>query len=399
MTLVGSSVNERLFTPDFVRLLVTNMAFQFGFASFFLLPKYMAQELHSGPAEIGWVTTAFGLAVLVAVPLVGRLLDELGTRRVLLAGSVLAVIAALGYLAVDRVGPLLLSLRCVQGLALSMFINAGSLVAANHAPTGRLAQAMGVFAASGMVMTAAAPAVAELLAERWGYAPAFLAASASALLALLLARGLPAAHDRGAQRGSLVSMLRRATSQRMIVVLAATGLGFGAMFTFSLPYALELGLVSVRGFFLAFTASSLLVRLGFGGLIDRTGHRRSATYAVFGYAATVGAMYLLTPDRLSLFGALFGLAHGLFIPAFTAFVVNEVASYERGKLLTLFNGAFNLGNSLAFGLGMAAERFGYRNVFAITGVIVLAAPIALLGWPERASSADSEPAEGGLQRQ
>lgn len=104
-----------------------------------------------------------------------------------------------------------------------------------------------------------------------------------------------------------------------------------------------------------------------------------------GYALAVSAMGLLTPDRLAIFGAFFGVAHGLFIPAFTAFVVGHVATHERGKLLTLFNGAFNLGNSLVFGLGLAVERYGYRSVFAATGAIVMIAPLVLRSWPELVS--------------
>jgi predicted MFS family arabinose efflux permease len=387
-------VRATLFTPEFVRLLLANSAFQFGFSTFFLLPKFMAQELHSGPSEIGALPTAFGLAMVVAVPLTGRLLDRLGNRQVLLVGSALAVVAALGYLAVDRVGPALFCLRCVQGLALSLFINAGSVMAADRAPHGRLAEAMGLFAASGMIMTAVAPSLAEVVAASAGYAPTFVAASAAALIALTLARGLAPEEVRTVRAVRLSSLLRRRSTVRMLAVLGATGLGFGAMFAFSSPFSLELGVVNVRGFFLSFTAGALFVRLGFGRVIDRVGHRRSATCALFGYAAAVGAMYLLTPARLAPLGALFGVAHGLFIPAFTAFVVSNAAVHERGTVLTLFNGAFNVGNSMVFALGFAAERYGYPSVFAATGAIVLTAPLVLLGWPHRTELAKHVGAEG-----
>ncbi|HEY6879607.1 MAG TPA: MFS transporter [Polyangiales bacterium] len=375
-------MSERLFDREFVRLLLANAAFQYGFASFFLLPKFMTQELGAGASEIGALAAAFGVAVVAAVPITGRLLNVLGHRRVLLLGATTALFTSLGFTLVNRVGMVLFLLRCGQGLAMSLFLNAGSVIAADTAPVGRLAQAMALFAASGMIMTAIAPSIAEVVAERSGYTPTFIAAALAAVLALLLARGLTAGPPRRSESGSLRSLLRRGTTLRMLAVLGATGLGFGAMFSFSAPFSLELGMANVRGFFLAFTAGALVVRLGFGGWIDHIGHRRSSTWAVFSYALTVSAMYLLTPSRLWLFGALFGVAHGLFMPAFTAFVVSHAATHERGKLLTLFNGAFNLGNCLVFGLGIAAERYGYRSVFAATGAVVMIAPILLLGWPQ-----------------
>jgi len=132
---------------------------------------------------------------------------------------------------------------------------------------------------------------------------------------------------------------------------------------------------------------ALFVRLCLGGLIDRVGHRRIATFALWTYAWTVAAMCLLTPARLELFGAPFGLSHGLFIPAFTAFVVGSVALHERGKLMTLFHGAFNLGNSFVFALGMGVEHYGYRSMFAATGALVLVAPLLPIGWPTDAAAA------------
>ena len=60
----------------------------------------------------------------------------------------------------------------------------------------------------------------------------------------------------------------------MAVVAAVWGAAFGAMFTFSQPFALELGITRVRGFFIAYTAAALFSRLGIGGLADRVGRLR-----------------------------------------------------------------------------------------------------------------------------
>jgi len=367
--------------PAFVALLAVNVAFSFALSTFFLLPKYMVQELGASPSDVGAVATGFGLTMVVAVPLIGRLLDGSRDRAVLIGGAAVMAVSALGFVFVTELGPSILVLRALQGIALSMFNNAGSVIVAELAPVGRMAQALGLFAGTGMVMTAVAPALVELIAERAGYTPSFALAAGASLVAVALAFRVPRPTPKPRPRSSLRTLLGRATSLRMIGVLAGTGLGFGVMFSFSSPFALALGIENVRGFFVAFAVGAVLVRFGLGGSIDRIGPRRVATFALAGYGASVGAMCLLAPGRLELLGALFGLFHGLFIPAFTAFVVSEAEAHERGKVMSLFNGAFNLGNCLVVGLGMIAEIHGFPLVFGATGLLVLLGPPLLAGWP------------------
>ena len=370
-----------LLSAPFVALLLTNVAFSFSFSTFFLLPKFMAQQLAAGPRQIGALATAFGVAILLAVPVVGRLLDGSRNRAVIVLGCALQSLCALGFVWVDSFGPAMIALRCLQALAMSMFNNAGSVIVADLAPKGRLAQALGLFAGTGMVMTAVAPAFVEWLTERTSYGPAFAIASVSALVALLLALRLDPGSSAHVQRSSLRTVLRRASSLRMILVLGSAGLGFGVMFAFSQPFALELGIKNVRGFFLAFAVAAVFVRLLLGGSIDRIGARKVATVSLAAYGAVVLGMYALEDGRLMLLGGLFGLAHGLFIPAFTAFIVGNALPHERGKLMTLFNGAFNLGNCVVVLLGVLSERHGYRAVFAVTGALMLVAPALMFRWP------------------
>jgi predicted MFS family arabinose efflux permease len=370
-----------MFSRDFKALLLTNIAFSFALSCFFLLPKYMAQQLHAGPSEIGALTTGFGITSLITVPLVGRLLDGSRDRAIVVAGCGLMALSALGFVWVDSFGPGLLALRCVQAVALSMFSNAGSVIVTDLAPRGRLAQALGLFAGTGMVMTAIAPAFVEWLSERGGYRPAFAVASAAAALGMALALRIQIVGKPHAARASLRRVLVRPSSLRMIAVLGCAGLGFGVVFAFSQPFALELGTRNVRGFFLAFAAAAVFVRVVLGGMIDRLGPGRVAGSSLFCYGAVVALMYFLEPGRLELLGALFGFSHGLFIPAFTAFIVGGAQVHERGKLMTLFNGAFNLGNCLVVLLGVAAERHGYPRVFAVTGCLIASAPLLLVGWP------------------
>jgi len=384
----GVTRSRPLFTSRFVALLLVQMAFGFAFATFFLLPKFLAQELHAGAASIGLLSSMFGLAGIIAVPLVSRGFSLLNPRALVLLGCAIMTLSAFGFAAVDEVGPLAIGLRLLQGVASALVYNAGLVLVTEFAPPERLAQAIGWFAGANLVMNAFAPLVAEPLAESHGFLPAFLLAGGAALFGGLLALRL-AAGQRPAQQTRVLSFARSEKGLRMVAVLLLVGLGFGVMFSFSQPFALELGIRNVSGFFVAFTAGAVIVRVLLGRVADVVGYGRVTAVALVFYAGSIVAMGALAPGRLEWIGALFGLAQGFFLPAFTALVIQGAAPGERGTAMVLFNACFGAGSWSVLLLGVAAEVIGYRSVFAGTGAMVLLAPFLLRRWP---AAAAAEPA-------
>jgi predicted MFS family arabinose efflux permease len=252
------------------------------------------------------------------------------------------------------------------------------LLVSQLAPATRLTEAIGLFAAANLVMNAIAPVTAELVAQRFGYAPCFVLAGASAVCAFALGlRVRPAAFTPPPIEPSLRAMLRRTLYLRMVATLSLTGMGFGVVFTFVAPFALSLELREVRGFFVAFACSAVLMRVFVLPGLRRFGERAVAQVALFFYGLAVLAVAFLDAHTLSLLGALLGLAHGVFMPVFTALMLREAPLHERGRMLSLFNASFGLGNAAVLGLGACVERFGYRPVFLISGACVCLAPLLL----------------------
>ena len=379
-TPLAAALPARLLTPGFVQLLLVQMAFGFAFSTFFLLPKFLATELHAGPAAIGLLSAMFGLAGIAAVPTVSWGLASLEPRALVVLGSSLMAVSAFGYLAVHEVGVAAALWRLSQGVASALVYNAGLLLVTEVTPPGRLAQSIGWFAGANLMMNAVAPVAAELLAERAGFAPAFVLAGAAALLAALLGSHLEAGR-RPARQASLWAVARTGNALRMALVLLLFGVGFGVTFFFSQPFALSLGIQNVRGFFVAFTLAALFVRVFLGRLSDFIGYSRVSLVALFCYAAATAAMVWLAVGRLEWIGAALGLAQGFFLPAFTALVLQQARADERGPLMVLFNAYFGTGSAAVLWLGFAVEHFGYGSVFAATGALVLLAALVLLRWP------------------
>ncbi|HLK38119.1 MAG TPA: MFS transporter [Polyangiaceae bacterium] len=375
------STRPTLYTRSFALLLGLQVAFSFSFSTFFLLPKFLATSLAAEPIAIGVVTAMFGLSGLAAIPVVGVRIDTRQRRRFLIEGSALMAAAAFGFLWVDHAGALAAVLRLLQGLAWAMVFNASLALTSDVAPAERMAEAIGTLGAASLVMNAVAPAVAEPIAERAGYGVTFALAGAASVVATYLAVRVKEPPVPVRERASsLADFARRPVTVMMALIVGSAGAAFGVMFSFHQPFALEVGIRHVRGFFLAYTAGALAVRLGLGRVADRVGRLPVAVGALALYGVAVAGMRGLTLVKLWTFGGLFGVAHGFFFPAFNAMVLDAVRDDERGKAMTLSNGFFSVGSASVMGLGFAVERVGYPPVFGAAGGCAIVAAGLLFAW-------------------
>ncbi|MFD0786975.1 MFS transporter, partial [Micromonospora azadirachtae] len=99
------------------------------------------QDLRVSTTDATWLTTATLLAAAVCAPLAGRLGDQYGARRVLLAVLALTVAGSV-VAAVSSTLPWLIAARAMQGVSTAIFPLAQSVLR-HGLPAGRLPAAMG----------------------------------------------------------------------------------------------------------------------------------------------------------------------------------------------------------------------------------------------------------------
>jgi predicted MFS family arabinose efflux permease len=311
--------------------------------------------------------------------------DRFGRLRFLRAGILLFAVSAVGFVWVDSLGPLVYVLRFVQGIAWALAFAGAGAVVIDHAPPERLGQAIGLFGVSMLSMNAVAPPVVEIIAAASGWGDVFLLAAAAAGVSLLLSMLLHEVHeppDAGEATGVL-DVVRRPRTLWFMAIIALSGCAFGAMFTFSQPFALELGMTQISGFFVAYTLAAISVRIALGPLAERVGRPRVSVLASVLYAGSVLAMAALEPGALVWIGAAFGLAHGFFYPAFNALAIEAAAPHERGKFMSIFNAAFNGGWAVGnLALGLVAARAGFPSVFIWAAAATGLGTLLLLASPE-----------------
>lgn len=375
-----------MLTGSFAALLVANVCFGYAFSSFFLLPKFLLHALGAGPRDVGWLMTVHGGVIVLVLPLLGAAVDRSGRRPFLMAGALLMAAATAGFPWVDEVGPLLFGLRMLQAVAFAMVFAAGGALAVDLAPPARLGQAIAIYGTSFLSMNAVATACSELLADRFGWSSVFAVAALGALvcagLTLRIRESAPGPTAAG-DATTLVSLALRPSTWRVVCVIALVGAALNAVFSFHQLFAFELGIRDVRRFFVAYTLAAVVVRFAFGHYIDRWGYRNVALGALALYVVVVFGVRAVEQLGLVLLGLGIGLAHGVFYPSFNAVVVAGSHAAERGKLMGVFQAAFQLGPTLGGGFfGALAAHQGYPAVFAFASGGLALAFVVLCVSPE-----------------
>src|SRR5688500_14187445 len=141
----------RLFSRDFLLVLVIQLAFGFAFSIFFLLPKYVVTELQGGPSQVGYVGAIAVVMAVLGSPLAGHLLDRGPRRPLMLAGIALSTLASFAFLGVSELGPYLYAVRGLQGLSATLFFVATGTLVADLAPPARLGQALGLWGSASLI--------------------------------------------------------------------------------------------------------------------------------------------------------------------------------------------------------------------------------------------------------
>lgn len=381
------SADERLFSPAFLRLLFVQMLFGLSYSTFLLLPKFLRLELGASATEIGRVGGAATIAAAVVAPFVGSLTAKYSRLSVLILALGMEAIGAFGFCFVKEVGPFVYCLRALQGMAWVMVFNVTATMAADIAPESRMAQAIGYLGTAMLVTNALAPAVAEPVSIRYGYLAIFVAAGCLVGFSLLNLTGLRVvgAHRPAARvAAGAVRTLRSARTLSVHYGSFLLGAGIGAMFTYVQPYALERGARVVGPFFFGYVGAAVFVRVVFARLADTAGPARVLVCAQVLYALTVAASAFLEPSWLVFIGMGLGVSHGFAYPALTATGFGGVPRSLRGRFMSAYTFAFNLGFALTvMTLGPVVDRYGYAALFLTVGALIASGvPITLVAHRE-----------------
>jgi len=285
----------------------------------------LSAALGVGVASATWLVTVFYLGGAVGMPLMGRLADRFGPRRIFVLGLVLVGLSSVLAALAASFGWLLL-IRVVQAFGTSAAYPAGLAMFRARDARGRApAAALGAVSIASSVSAALGPVLGGGLVTLGGWPAIFLVNVPWVGLGLLLAwRWLPADPPRvpaGRAGGDAGGDVRRLLGHRALLGVFAQFAVVNVVF-YGVFFGLPVWLEQARGAAPSMAGLLLLPVAGVGvlatplaaRLIDRSGPRPALL--IGGVLLLVGSLLLLVFDTgtsvpvLLLVGAVLGVPNG-----------------------------------------------------------------------------------------
>ncbi|MER5433161.1 MFS transporter [Streptomyces sp. NPDC002588] len=186
------------------------------------LPKL----LDAPASDTAWAVTATLLAAAVATPVVGRLGDMVGKRRMLLVSIVMLIAGSLVCALADSLVPMIAG-RALQGLAAAV-VPLGISILRDTVPADKLAGSTAVMSASLGVGGALGLPTAAFIADNWDWHVLFWTSAALGVVSLLLVLVVvPESKTRTGGRFDLVGSLGLSAGLVALLLAVSKGADWG----------------------------------------------------------------------------------------------------------------------------------------------------------------------------
>lgn len=356
-----------------------------------LLPLLM-RLFDASHFTVSLTVTAPTIAVALSAPIVGRLADLIGRKRVIVgSAAALTVVTALCATATSL--PQLIAWRFLQGLLTPGVFATTIAYIQDEFPSASAGRASGAYVAGTVTGGFVGRTLAGLTAASAGWRAAFLAVACANVLATLgLWLWLPSetkpttsGHGHSHRR----SVQRLLGNRRL---LATNVIGFCllfsqiAVFTYVTFYLSDppfhASTVALAWLFAVFLVGAAIVPLA-GRVIDARGYRATIVGGML--VGACGALLTLVPMLPAVVSGLALVGTGVFIGQATASsYIGVVTPHDRGLAVGLYSTAYYIGGSLG---GTLPSFFWTRGGWMACVVLVLAVQLitvsmVLLFWRE-----------------
>jgi len=353
---VNRQAGAALITRPFVIVTLTAFVFFIYIGMLIpLVPLFIEGPLGAGEFGIGLTVAVFALAAVAVRPLVGRLADLYGRRRLMMAGAVLAAIGGALSGQADSLWQLLI-MRALTGVGeAAVFVGAATLIA-DLSPRDRRAEGASYFSVAVFGGIGVGPILGEWVLNDSRFERAFLVAGSFALLSGVIAWFAPARVE--SLEGDMDSgeSERPSRGWRRIVhpaavlpgVVLACGIAAFTSFAAFVPeYARSIGLASSGGLFGLYALISVLVRIFGARLPEQLGPRRAVTIALGNLM--IGLLILAAIPAIPALwvAAVFvGLGMAFNYPSLLALTVNRARDSDRAWAVSSFTMFFDVGSAV-----------------------------------------------------
>lgn len=368
-------MNRELFTPDFIRLLLSNLFFWL--STNLLVPTIPVHfhQLGYPASTIGMIVGFFALgAVTFRIPS-GRWVDQYGSTKVLGTGIVFASLALLLLLFAPSVEVLLFA-RFLHGASITGFSAAALTInSVMHKPQHQ-GEAVGIYTLFIMIGNGIAFSSSLFLYHQFGFTTiATLGFLTTALTFFFFPKNIHLPQISGeASKVPLVKIFKNPGVWIPSICQFGSNFAYGALFAF-VPLLFE----SVRaggltGYYVAYAVAVILTRIFIGRILTYISSPKLLGFLLYGFGITL-ACTLIPPGVFSgiLLGILIGFTYGIAFPAMIPIVSNHTHLAERGTAFGVFTISVDLGAAIgSIILGSFIDLWGFNWVFAFAALFLFA---------------------------
>ncbi len=373
---------ERLWTKDFIVVSVTNfLIYLVFFLLMVIMASYAVDKYRASTGIGGLVSGIFIIGILIGRLGTGRIIEDVGSRKVLITGTLLYIITSALYFAAINL-PLLILMRFLHGFAFGVANTATGTIAAQIIPRGRHGEGIGYYTMSQILATALGPYLGIVLSQRVDFTMIFLIASIVAAISFAISFVVSRPTHKTTKQVQAKSVKRFHISEflefRAIpisIIVMIVGFGYSVVLSFLSLYSRQLNLEKAASFFFLVYAMVVIVSRPFSGRFLDTKGANFVVYPCLVFFA-IGMLVLSQANHgitLLVSGAIIGLGYGNFLSCGQAISVKSTSPNRFGLATATYYMFLDVGFGVGpYLFGSLVPITGYRGLYFVMAMVIFA---------------------------
>lgn len=371
----------KLWTKDFI--IVSTINFLLTLVFYLLMVSisvYAVEQFSASTSQAGLVTGIFIIGALIGRLLTGRIIDKYGRKRILLFGLIVFTLTTILYFGINSLSFLMVN-RLLHGIGLGIASTATGTIVAQIIPAERRGEGVGYFSLSATLATAIGPFLGIYLKQHTTFEVIFSFCIALGAVSFLTAFLLKIQNEQShtpveSEKNKVkLSSFIEPKAIPIAIVMMLGALCYSSVLSFITFYSEEIQLVEAASFFFVVYAAAVLVSRPFTGrLLDLKGSNIIMYPCLLVFA--LGLLLLSYANNgfiLLLAGAIIGLGFGNIQSTTQAIAVKVTPPHRIGLATATFFIFLDVGFGIGpYVLGMIIPFTGYRNLYLIMSILVLA---------------------------
>ncbi|MCE0492594.1 MFS transporter [Vibrio salinus] len=374
-----NSGNTRLWSANFISLIITNGIFFAGFHLLLpVLPLYVS-KMGGSATQVGLVAGIFVFSAIII-----RMFSDVGKKYIgtigcLFLGIVISFACAWGYSLFNTVDGIL-AIRILHGVGFGIATTFYATLAAIIIPKSRKGEGMGYFGLGTTVAMAIAPAFGLWLATDFSFLAVFYFAVGCQVIALIwtyfcrFSKHYTFPKLIEGQKVSFVDQFAVKGARFPAFLTLLFGIGYGSVLNFISVFAKDAGIGNAGYFFLVSTVCVCVSRVFSGRIYDKKGAAFVIIPGILLFLIAFFALYYVRTQMGFLICSIsYGFGLGALFPALQTQILNSVPEDKSSAASATFYNMLDIGNGCgAIVYGMIAVHTGYARLFTLSGWVMTA---------------------------